>query len=58
MGGGGVQPKYKSFGVFKLLLSFGHFPNRGVGVNLFQKFWGSFEVVEVFFGGMFILKTA
>ena len=42
---GGVQPESKSFGVFFFGPSFGHFGGKGGGLNLFQKFWGSFEVV-------------
>ena len=64
--GGGVQPESKSFGIVFFGLSFGHFPKKGVGLNPFEKFWGSFEVVlvyfsgcfEVIFGGMFFPKSA
>ena len=40
-----VQPESKSFEVVFFGLSFGHFGGKGGGLNLFQKFWGSFEVV-------------
>ena len=43
-GGGGA--KFKSFGVFFLVLLLDILEERrGGGLNLFQKFWGSFEVV-------------
>ena len=65
-GGEGFNPNPKVLGVVFLGLSFGHFPKKGGGLNPFQKFWGSFEVVfryffglsEVVFGGMFFSKSA
>ena len=43
--GGGVQPESKSFGVVFFGPSFGHYGGKGGGLNLFQKFLGSFWVV-------------
>ena len=39
---GGVKPESKSFGVVFVGPSFGHYGGKRGGLNLFQKFWGSF----------------
>ena len=46
--GGGVQPESKSFWVVFFVLLLEILEERG-GLNLFQKFWGSFEVVFGYF---------
>ena len=48
--GRGVQPKSKSFGIV-FWAYFGHYRQKGKGVNLFQKFWSSFRVdLRLFYG--------
>ena len=64
-GGEGVQPKSKSFWDVFLGFLLDIFKKKEGGLKLFQKFWGSFEVVlryflgcfEVVFGGKFFPKS-
>ena len=48
-----VQPESKSFGVVFFGLSFGHFQEKGGGLNPFQKCWDSFQVVFRYFFRLF-----
>ena len=63
--GGGGPTRIKMFWGSFVYPSFGHYGGKRGGLNLFQKCWGSFEVVfryflgcfEVVFGGMFFPKS-
>ena len=65
-GKGGFNPNLKVLGSFFLVFVVVDIKKKMMGLNIFQKFWGSFEVVlwkftvwfELSCGGMFFPKSA